>query len=118
MGGSREEEEKEGWLGIRVTRGVTGVADGISGEIFEYLMARDDKDGIKRGGNSRTFRRLSKVGKGCLSHQPRREIASSDVGEGGGGYSLSCTLRIVLFKDLRMSLFEQVLFFPNESLCS
>lgn len=78
-----QEEEKEGWLRIRVTRGVTGVADGISGEIFEYLMARDDKDGIKRGGNSRTFRRLSKVGKGCLSHQPRREIASSDVGEGG-----------------------------------
>lgn len=53
--------EGEGWLGIRVTRGVTGVADGI-GEIFEYLMARDDKDEIKRGGNSR-FRRLSS-GKG------------------------------------------------------
>lgn len=27
------------------------MADGIGG-IFEYLMARDDKDGIKRGGNS------------------------------------------------------------------
>lgn len=56
------------------------MADGIGG-IFEYLMARDDKDGIKRGGNS-GLPRLSK------SHQPStREIASADVGRD----SLSCS---------------------------
>lgn len=64
----------EGWLGIRVTRGVTGVADGI-GEIFEYLMARDDKDEIKRGGNS-GFRRLSSRREVKPSHQLHRREKS------------------------------------------
>lgn len=112
--------EGEGWLGIRVTRGVTGVADGI-GEIFEYLMARDDKDEIKRGGNSR-FRRLSS-GKGSrLISSIGREKSRLRMleGEEEGGFLSSALflivfLGMVLFEDLRMSVFEEVLFFAHET---
>lgn len=108
----------EGWLGIRVTRGVTGVADGI-GEIFEYLMARDDKDEIKRGGNS-GFRRLSSRREVKPSHQLHRREKSRLRMLRNGRFPfvhvifLIVFLGMVLFKDLRMSVFEEVLFFLHE----